>query len=84
MVKLNHSGLNLRFDIGVIFMTNYFFSKRRHHVNNDTLLMIYFMNLKIKSTQSFKCGHKDKICIHMFIEMSNHTYINIYICTIFF
>jgi hypothetical protein len=29
VIKLIHLGLNLRFDIGVVFMSNYFFSERR-------------------------------------------------------
>jgi hypothetical protein len=32
VVKLTYSILNLRFDMDVVFMSNYFFSgKRRHH-----------------------------------------------------
>jgi hypothetical protein len=38
-------------------------------VNNDALLMIDFMNLKIKSAQSFKYTHKDRVCIYVFIEI---------------
>jgi hypothetical protein len=29
VMKLIHLGLNLRFDMGVVFMSNYFFSERR-------------------------------------------------------
>jgi hypothetical protein len=29
VVELNHSGLNIIFDIDVVFMTNYFFRERR-------------------------------------------------------
>jgi hypothetical protein len=42
-----------------------------------------FVNLKIKSAQSFRCTHRDMICVHIFIRVSNHTYINIYIYTMF-
>jgi hypothetical protein len=52
-------------------------------VDNETLLMMDFVNLKIKLAQSFRCAHKDKIYIHVFIGMSAHTFINIYICTVF-
>jgi hypothetical protein len=31
-----------------------------------------FINLKIKLTQSFKYAHKDKLYIHIFIEMNTH------------
>jgi hypothetical protein len=30
VVELTHLGLNTRFDMGVIFTANYFFSGRRH------------------------------------------------------
>jgi hypothetical protein len=52
-------------------------------INNNTFLMTDFMNLKIKPTQSFGDTHKVKIYIHMFIGMSVHTYISIYIYTMF-
>jgi hypothetical protein len=44
-----------------------------------------FVNLKIKSVQSFRYAHKDMICVHVFIRVSNHIYIyiNIYVCTMF-
>jgi phosphate starvation-inducible membrane PsiE len=29
VVELNHSGLNIIFDMNVVFMTNYFFRERR-------------------------------------------------------
>jgi hypothetical protein len=43
--------------------------------------MIDFVNLKIKLTQSFECDHKSRVCV--FIDTSAHTYIRIYICTVF-
>jgi hypothetical protein len=53
MVELNHTDINLRFDISVVFTTNYFLVRDDVSINNNTLLMIDFMNLKIKLTQSF-------------------------------
>jgi hypothetical protein len=50
MVKLIHPDLNHRFDMSVIFTANYFFSGGDANVDSDTLLVIDFMNLKIKST----------------------------------
>jgi hypothetical protein len=41
-------------------------------VDSETLLMTVFMNLKIKSTQ------------YVFIKLSAHTYMSIYVCTDFF
>jgi hypothetical protein len=52
-------------------------------VDNETLLVIDFVNLKIKSTQSFGGAHKGSMCVHVFIRVSTHTYISIYICTVF-
>jgi hypothetical protein len=38
VVELNYLYLNLRFDMCVIFMANYFFSRRRRfHQQQDTL-----------------------------------------------
>jgi hypothetical protein len=45
--------------------------------------VINFVNLKIKSAQSFRDAHRDMICVRIFIEMSDHTCMNIYICTVF-
>jgi hypothetical protein len=36
-----------------------------------------------KSVQFFRCAHKDSMCIHIFIGVSTHTYINIYIYIVF-
>jgi hypothetical protein len=41
-------------------------------IDSETLLVTDFMNLKIKSTQSFKNTNKDRICIHMFIKIMLH------------
>jgi hypothetical protein len=35
-------------------------------INNETFLMIDFMNLKIKLAPSFKSAHKNMIYIYMF------------------
>jgi hypothetical protein len=32
--------------------------------DNKMLLVIDFINLKIKSTQSFRDDHMDRVCIH--------------------
>jgi hypothetical protein len=54
-------------------------------VNNETLLLIEFVNLKIKSTQSFECVHKNRVCTRMFIGVSTRTCMSmsIYVCTVF-
>jgi hypothetical protein len=52
-------------------------------VDNETLLVTDFVKLKIKPTQCFRCIHRDKIYIHIFIGVSAYTYINIYVYIMF-
>jgi hypothetical protein len=47
-------------------------------INSKTLLLIDFVNLKIKSTQSFKGAHKDRICVCVY--KSECSYIYKYLC----
>jgi hypothetical protein len=47
-------------------------------VDSETLLVTDFMNLKIKSVQSFGYVHRDKLYIHTFIKVNVHIYIYIY------
>jgi hypothetical protein len=49
-------------------------------VNSDALLVTNFMNLKIKPAQSFKCAHRDSMCVHM---GSAHTCMSICVCIMF-
>jgi hypothetical protein len=46
-------------------------------VDSKTLLMIDFMNLKIKLSQSFRSVHKSRICVRVFIDVSAHICIRI-------
>jgi hypothetical protein len=41
-------------------------------VDSETLLTIDFVNLKIKSTQSFTCAHMARMCVHIFIGVIAH------------
>jgi hypothetical protein len=53
-------------------------------IDSETLLITDFVNLKIKSTQSFVLKVLIEVeCACVFIEMSAHTYMNIYVCTVF-
>jgi hypothetical protein len=52
-------------------------------VDSDALLMTDFVNLKIKSAQSFRCAYKSKVCVRMLIGMSAHIRISICVCTVF-
>jgi hypothetical protein len=46
-------------------------------VDSETILMINFVNFKIKSTQSFEYAYRDRVYIHVFIDMGTHTYMSI-------
>jgi hypothetical protein len=56
-------------------MTNYFLMRCDVPIDNEILLVIEFLNLKIRSSQSFKIIHKSMVCVHVFIRISTHTYI---------
>jgi hypothetical protein len=52
-------------------------------VNSETFLVTDFINLKIKSAQSFEVDYRDRVCVHVLIEVSTHTCMNICVCTVF-
>jgi hypothetical protein len=52
-------------------------------VDSNTFLVTDFVNLKIKPTQFFRCAHRGRIYMCVFIELSVHTYMNIYVCSVF-
>jgi hypothetical protein len=52
-------------------------------VDSDVLLVIDFVNLKIKSIQSFRYTHRYRLYVHVIIGTSIRTYINIYVYTVF-
>jgi hypothetical protein len=52
-------------------------------VDSETFLMIDFVNLKIKPTQSFDCAYRDKMYVHVFIGVSARTYMSISVYTMF-
>jgi hypothetical protein len=52
-------------------------------VNSESFFVTDFMNLKIKPAQSFRCAHKDRVCLCVFIRVSARTCIRICICTVF-
>jgi hypothetical protein len=52
-------------------------------VDSEVFLVTDFINLKIKSSQSFRCVHKNMVCVRVFIEINVHTCMSIYICTVF-
>jgi hypothetical protein len=52
-------------------------------VDSDALLVTDFVNLKIKPAQSFEGTHRSKVFVCMFIGVSTHTCISIYVYTVF-
>jgi hypothetical protein len=52
-------------------------------VDSEALLVIDFVNLKIKLAQSFRSAHKGRVRVRVFIRVSVRMCMNIYICTIF-
>jgi hypothetical protein len=52
-------------------------------IDNETLLMTNFVNLKVKPAQSFRCAYRCRVCVRVFIVMSVHTYISICIYNVF-
>jgi hypothetical protein len=72
-VELTHSTLNPRFNISVVFTANYSFSVGDVPVDNVTLLVTDFVNLNIKSAQSFKGAHRSRVCVHIYISIYVYT-----------
>jgi hypothetical protein len=52
-------------------------------VDNETLLVTDFVNFKIKPAQSFEDAHKDSLCVRVFIGVSTHTCMSIYVYAVF-
>jgi hypothetical protein len=52
-------------------------------VDSETLLVTDFMNLKIKSAQSFEDVDRGRMCVRVFIGMSTRTCMSICICNVF-
>jgi hypothetical protein len=70
VVQLIHSGLNFRFDMGIIFTVIIFSVRDDVPVDSETFLVTDFVNLKIKPAQYFRCAHKSMVCIRVFIGVS--------------
>jgi hypothetical protein len=83
VVKLIHSDLNFRFDMCVVFTANYSFSWRQCSCGSETLLMTNFVNLKTKPAQFFGCVHRGSMYVRVFIGVSAHTCMSIYVYTVF-
>jgi hypothetical protein len=77
-VLLIHSDSNPKFNIYTVFIANYFFSNIS--IDNKIFLVIDFMNLKIKSVQSFKDSYISRLYLRMLIDVSSNICMNIFIC----
>jgi hypothetical protein len=51
-------------------------------IDSDALLVTNFVNLKIKSDQSFRGAYRGRVCVRVFIGVSARTYINICVCPV--
>jgi hypothetical protein len=52
-------------------------------VDSEALLVIDFVNLKIKLTQSFRGAHRGRVYVRVLIGVSARTCMSIYVCTVF-
>jgi hypothetical protein len=52
-------------------------------IDSEAFLVTDFVNLKIKPTHSFECVHIGKVCVRVFIGVSTHVCMSIYVCTVF-
>jgi hypothetical protein len=83
VVELTYPDLNFRFNMSIVFTANYFFSGSCVSVDSDVLLITDFVNLKIKPAQFFRVVHSDRVCICIFIGVSTHICMSIYVYTVF-
>jgi hypothetical protein len=52
-------------------------------VESETFLVTDFVNLKVKPAQSFECAYKGRVCVRVFIGVSDRTCMRICVCTVF-
>jgi hypothetical protein len=87
VVKSNYSGSNPRFDMCITYLRLIILSVV-DDVPVDTSsstarrLLIDFMNIKIKSIQSFRDVYRGRMYVRVFIGVSAHICMNICICTV--
>jgi hypothetical protein len=74
VLELIHLDSNSKFDMCIIFMTNYFLVGDDVFIDNETLLVTDFVNLKIKSVQSFRNTHRNKVCMYIHIVKYSYVY----------
>jgi hypothetical protein len=52
-------------------------------IDSETLLVIDFVNLKIKPAQSFRGAHRGRVCVRVLIGVSARMCMSIYVCIVF-
>jgi hypothetical protein len=52
-------------------------------IYSEALLVTNFVNLKIKPIQSFGGAHRGRVCMRVFIGVSDHMCMSIYIYIVF-
>jgi hypothetical protein len=52
-------------------------------VDSETILVTDFVNLKIKSAQSFRVAHRGIMYARVFVGVSDRICISFYVCTVF-
>jgi hypothetical protein len=77
VIELNHPDSNARFNMMLHLRLIILSMRDDISIDSETILVTDFVNLKIKLSQSFRCAHKNKVCVRIFIGMSNHMYIGI-------
>jgi hypothetical protein len=75
--KLIHLGSNFRFNMNIIFMANIFLVVNDISVDSEIFLVTGFINIKIKSIQSFRDADRGRMYIHVFIKISTYICISI-------
>jgi hypothetical protein len=84
VVEPIHSGSNLRFDMSVAYLQLFILSVVVDvSVDSEMLLIIDFVNLKIKSIQSFRCANRGKVCVRVFVSMSDRMCMSICVYSVF-
>jgi hypothetical protein len=83
VVELIYSGSNSRFDMGVAFTINYSFSRRRRPRRQQDVLDDWLHKSQDQAGSSFRGAYRSMICVHVFIGVSAHTCISIYVFTVF-
>jgi hypothetical protein len=82
VVEPTHPDSNPRFDVGITYLRLIILSVVGDVPVYTRRSLTDFMNLKIKSTQSFGGAHRVRVCMRVFIGVSARACMSICICTV--